>query len=328
MITQNKRVYNTFGIDVSAAYYVDYSNTDELKSALEVAQKPYLHIGGGSNLLFSTPLFNGTIFHNISKDIDIICENSSEVIVKVGGGFIWDRFVAYTVDKGWYGAENLSLIPGEVGAAAVQNIGAYGVEAKDIITSVETYNIESGDIRVFDNSECGYGYRKSIFKEDENKHLFVLSVTFKLSKVPIFTLSYGNLSVVIGDKPAIGDVRNAIISIRKSKLPDPYEIGSAGSFFMNPVVSQQKFNELINLYPSMPHYDAPDGVKLAASWLIDQCGWRGKSLGPAGVYHKQALVLVNLGGATGADILKLAKCIVSDVEIKFGITLRMEAQVI
>lgn len=329
MIQKNHKIYNTFGLKAVAADYVEYRSPSELKKALACAARPFLHVGGGSNLLFAKPLFEGTVFHNSDIDVKELEYTGDSVLVRAGGGVVWDSFVGFCVDMGYYGAENLSLIPGEVGAAAVQNIGAYGVEVKDIIESVECMDTDTGKIRVFSNAECGYGYRTSIFKKPENKKYFVLSVNFCLSTVEKFNLSYGALGTRLKGDVTLEAVRGAVIATRREKLPDPEKTGSAGSFFMNPVVSEAVFSSLLEKYPDMPHYAAPEGqVKLSAGWMIDQCGWKGKNMGRAGVYGKQALVLVNLGGATASEILTLARAVVESVKEKFGVELRPEAQII
>lgn len=253
-------------------------------------------------------------------------EDERTVSVRVGAGVVWDDFVAYCVAHGWYGAENLSLIPGEVGAGAVQNIGAYGVEVKDLITAVETVNIQ-GDQRVYSIEECGYAYRNSIFKRPENKSVFVTYVRFRLSKEEYYTLDYGTIRQELGKYPelTLPVVRKVIIDIRESKLPDPKVMGNAGSFFMNPIVPKEKLLVLQQEYPQIPYYELADGqVKIPAGWMIDQCGWKGKSLGPAAVHDKQALVLVNRGGAKGSDIIALSDAVRVSVREKFGIDIHPE----
>lgn len=323
--------YNTFGIDVKAKNFFEYSNQQQLREWLKGRDRNerLLHIGGGSNLLFLGD-FNGTIIHSAIKGIEVVEENEEELTVKVGAAEVWDDFVAYAVDHGWYGIENLSLIPGEVGASAVQNIGAYGVEAKDVIVKVQTLNLD-GDERIFENEECGYAYRKSIFKQKEMKGFFVTYVYFRLSKKENFRLGYGTVQRVLSEYPKIDlpTVREAIIRIREDKLPDPRVIGNAGSFFMNPIVEEAVYLNLKEQYPDMPSYQLDNGmVKIPAGWLIDQCGWKGRSLGRAGVYEKQALVLVNRGGATGEDIRSLSDAIRNSVEEKFGIKIFPEVNFI
>ena len=319
--------HNTFGIDVSAARCLEYASVEELQQ--QIAQgavtTPFLHIGGGSNLLF-TKDYDGLILHSCIEGIEVTEEDERTVSVRVGAGVVWDDFVAYCVAHGWYGAENLSLIPGEVGAGAVQNIGAYGVEVKDLITAVETVNIQ-GDQRVYSIEECGYAYRNSIFKRPENKSVFITYVRFRLSKEEYYTLDYGTIRQELGKYPelTLPVVRKVIIDIRESKLPDPKVMGNAGSFFMNPIVSKEKLLALQQEYPQIPYYELADGqVKIPAGWMIDQCGWKGKSLGPAAVHDKQALVLVNRGGAKGSDIIALSDAVRASVREKFGIDIHPE----
>lgn len=326
-----KKIPNTFGIDVSASSFFEYHSEDELQKKIETGgiSMPYLHIGSGSNLLFIKD-YEGTVLHSRITEIEVIAENENQVSVRVGAGMIWDDFVAYCVGKGWYGLENLSLIPGEVGASAVQNIGAYGVEVKDFITSVDTISI-FGKKRVFQTRECEYAYRKSIFKRPEMKSVFVTYVTFCLSKKESYTLDYGTIRQEL-TKYSIVDLetlRRVIIEIRESKLPDPKILGNAGSFFMNPIVSGVQFEELQRQFPSMPHYDIDEErVKIPAGWMIDQCGWKGKALGPAAVHDKQALVLVNLGGATGSDIVALSDAVRASVYERFRIEIFPEVNFI
>lgn len=319
--------YNTFGIDVSATRFLEYASVEELQQLIEqgAITTPFLHIGGGSNLLF-TKDYDGLILHSRIGGIEVLEEDEHSVSVRVGAGVVWDDFVAYCVAHGWYGVENLSLIPGEVGASAVQNIGAYGVEVKDLITAVETVNIH-GDWRVYSVGECGYGYRDSIFKRPENKSIFITYVRFWLGKEEHYTLDYGTIRQELEKYPALTlpIVRKVIIGIRESKLPDPKVMGNAGSFFMNPIVSKEKLLALQQEYPQIPYYELPDGrVKIPAGWMIDQCGWKGKSLGPAAVHDKQALVLVNRGGAKGSDIMALSDAVRASVQEKFGIDIHPE----
>ncbi|MBY2899092.1 UDP-N-acetylenolpyruvoylglucosamine reductase [Bacteroides fragilis] len=323
--------HNTFGIDVSAACFLEYASVDELHRLIDSGQvtSPYLHIGGGSNLLF-TKDYEGTVLHSRIEGVEVADETDDEIVVRVGAGVVWDDFVDYCVKHNWYGAENLSLIPGEVGASAVQNIGAYGVEVKDLIVRVETLNIE-GKERVYDISECGYSYRDSIFKRPANKSVFVTYVSFKLSKKEYYTLDYGTIRRELEKYPTVTleTVRRVIIAIREEKLPDPRVMGNAGSFFMNPIVSRIKFEALQEEYPHMPFYEIDaDRIKIPAAWMIDQCGWKGKALGPAAVHDKQALVLVNRGGARGADVIALSDAVRASVREKFGIDIHPEVNFI
>ena len=323
--------HNTFGMDVKAKRYVEYDSEEELRALIPTLEGKVLHIGGGSNLLFKGD-FDGTVLHSAIKGIQVCLGTGEkdEVIVRVGAGEVWDDFVAWAVSNGYGGVENLSLIPGEVGASAVQNIGAYGVEAKDVIAKVETIDLQSGAFRSFGVDECGYAYRQSIFKNELKGRYAITHVTYRLQKHPQLRLDYGNLLAVLSGKEniTVEYVRQAIIDIRNAKLPDPKVLGNAGSFFMNPVVSREKFLALQKDYPQMPFYEVEGGVKIPAGWMIDQCGWKGKSLGRAAVHDKQALVLVNLGGATSDEIVTLCETICRDVREKFGIDIHPEVNLI
>ena len=321
---------NTFGMDVRADSLIDWASTDELKNVLHDIEKPILMIGGGSNLLFMGD-FRGTVLHSTISSIEVIGGDSDHVHVRVGAGVVWDDFVAWCSINGYWGVENLSAIPGEVGASAVQNIGAYGVEVKDVIDTVQTICLADGSERDFTNAECRYAYRQSIFKNELKGQYAVAYVIFTLSKVAQPKLGYGAIAQEVErlGGPTLENIRKAVISIRDSKLPDPKILGNAGSFFMNPVITEQEFNIIRSNYPDVPSYPAPDGmVKVPAGWLIEKTGWKGRSLGPAAVYEKQALVLVNKGGATGADVKRLADTIIEDVKQKFGITLTTEVNYI
>ena len=320
---------NTFGMDVMADRMVDWSSPDELKSILTDLERPVLMIGGGSNLLFMGD-YKGTVLHSSVNTIDILGFTNDHVHIRVGSGVVWDDFVAWCAVKGYWGVENLSAIPGEVGASAVQNIGAYGVEAKDVIDTVQTICLADGSERDFSNAECHYGYRQSIFKNELKGQYAVAYVIFNLSKTPQPKLGYGALEQEVErlGGPSLENIRQAVISIRNNKLPDPKILGNAGSFFMNPVITEQEFNIIKSNYSDVPSYAAPGGIKVPAGWLIEKTGWKGRSLGPAAVYDKQALVLVNKGGATGTDIKHLADTIIADVKQKFGITLSTEVNYI
>ncbi|MBO4673729.1 MAG: UDP-N-acetylmuramate dehydrogenase [Bacteroidaceae bacterium] len=321
--------HNTFGMDVKAKHYVEYDSEEELKTIVSTLCGKVLHIGGGSNLLFKGD-FEGTVLHSAIRGIEVVEEKTDDVLVRVGAGEVWDDFVDWAVSNGYGGVENLSLIPGEVGASAVQNIGAYGVEAKDVIALVEAIELQSGQKRVFGTEECDYSYRQSIFKNQLKGKYAITFVTYRLQKQPTLKLEYGNIKAVLGDKEnlTISDVRQAIIDIRNAKLPDPKVLGNAGSFFMNPVVSREKFLSVQKDYPQMPFYEVEGGVKIPAGWMIDQCGWKGKALGRAAVHDKQALVLVNLGGATSDEIVTLCDTICKDVKEKFGIDIHPEVNLI
>lgn len=322
--------HNTFGMDVKARAFVEYGSVGELQSLVRegVLREPFFHIGGGSNLLF-TKDYEGTILHSGIHGTEVSV--GERVRVKVGAAMVWDDFVALAVDSGWYGVENLSLIPGEVGASAVQNIGAYGVEAKDVIADVECVDLRTGEVRLFSNAECKYGYRDSIFKGELRGRYAVTHVTYELHREPRLHLEYGNIRDFLpqdSPEPTPAGVRQAIINIRNSKLPDPKRLGNAGSFFMNPVVSETQFSALMGKYPGIPHYSVPGGVKIPAGWLIEQSGMKGYSCGRAAVYDKQALVIVNTGGASPAEILSLSEMVKRSVMEKFGIAIETEVNFI
>ena len=333
MITEHRdfqlRPYNTFGIEARAAEFIDYTDARDLSDIFPLAGVArWLHIGGGSNLLFTRD-YDGLVLHSSATGVEVVAEDDETVDVRACAGLGWDDFVSMCVGRGWTGAENLSLIPGEVGASAVQNIGAYGVEACDLIRRVETFDTENRCHRTFGVSECGYSYRDSRFKHE--RQYIVTHVTYRLSKRFKPDLSYGNLSSIFAgqeDRLTPAALREAVIGVRRAKLPDPEVTGNAGSFFMNPVVSEDKYRQLLSVYPSMPAYKVAGGVKLPAGWLIDRCGWKGRSLGRAGVHPKQALVLVNLGGATAEDIMRLAATIEADVADKFGVAIKPEVNYI
>lgn len=323
--------HNTFGMDVTASCFLEYRSVGELRQWIAdgCITAPYLHIGGGSNLLF-TKNYEGILLHSCIDSIERVEETTTSVCVRVGAGVVWDDFVACCVERNWYGAENLSLIPGEVGASAVQNIGAYGVEVKDLITTVETINIR-GEESLYRVEDCGYAYRDSLFKRADMKEVFVTYVTFRLSKKQQYKLDYGTIRQELENYPelTLANVRHAIIAIREAKLPDPRVMGNAGSFFMNPIVPRAKLEALQQEYPHIPFYELDaDRVKIPAGWMIDQCGWKGKALGPAAVHDKQALVLVNRGGATGADIIALSDAVRASVRAKFGIDIHPEVNFI
>lgn len=328
---KGRNIPNTFGLDVKAGRWLEYASVEELKALIAEGQisSPYLHVGSGSNLLFLGD-FEGTVLHSAIRSIEMVNQDAEKVWLRVGAGVIWDDFVTYCVERGYYGAENLSLIPGEVGASAVQNIGAYGVEVKDLISCVETLDVH-GDRRVFGVEECGYAYRNSVFKRPDMKSFFVTHVTFALNKAEQYTLNYGTIRQELEKYPQIdlATVRQVIVSIRESKLPDPKVLGNAGSFFMNPIVTRTKYETLLQEYPSMPSYQVDaTHVKIPAGWMIEQCGWKGKSLGNAAVHDKQALVLVNCGGATGADIVALSDAVRAAVREKFGVEIHPEVNMI
>jgi len=325
--------YNTFGLNVFCRQFCEYNTVSELENfiksgALETSD--WFHIGGGSNLLFLRD-YDGLILHSNIKGIKIVEETEKDCSVRVGSGEVWDDFVGWCVKNQLGGVENLSSIPGEVGASPVQNIGAYGVEAKDVIQCVETISVKDASFRTFENAACRFAYRNSIFKE-ENSHI-VTHVVFRLQKLPFYNykLEYGKIREALSSYPEINlsNIRDVIISVRSEKLPDPKKLGNAGSFFKNPVISREKFTQLQKEYPSMPHYPVgEEEEKIPAGWLIEQSGWKGKSHKQAGVYDKQALVLVNRGGATGNEIWELASKIQKSVSKKFGIQIEPEVKIV
>lgn len=325
--------YNTFGLDYKAdEFFVLKSEEEAIKIIKRQArnEKPSLVLGGGSNLLLTSD-FHGRIMHIEIGGIKIEEQNSDKFLVSAGGGVIWDSFVEWAVSNGLGGIENLSLIPGTVGAAPVQNIGAYGVEVKNTIEKVRAISLKNGTIREFSNTECLFGYRNSIFKNKVKGEYIVSRVYFRLSSEPLFVLSYGSLEKEAArlGKLTLGNVREAVINIRRSKLPDPQVIGNAGSFFKNPVVDASVSEGLKSLYPDMPvHKELSGEIKLSAGWMIEQCGWKGRRMGDAGVHDRQALVLVNHGQATGKDLFTLSEEIRDSVRQKFRIELEREVEVI
>lgn len=322
--------HNTFGMDVKASQFIEFDcEEDVMELVRDGIGCPHIVIGGGSNLLFLND-YNGIVLHSRIMDINIIEEDESSILLRVGSGVIWDDLVAYSVNNGWQGLENLSAIPGEVGASAVQNVGAYGVEAGDLIECVEAVSVSDASKRCFSKQECSYSYRNSIFKQDEKGKNIITYVTFRLRKKAEFSLTYGNLKDValgMGELSA-KNIRSAVMQIRASKLPDTKELGSAGSFFMNPVVSRDKADALALQYPEMPRYDVAGGVKLSAAWLIDRCGWKERRVGNVGVYKHQPLVLVNYGGATGKEVYDFSSLVCSTVKDKFGVELVREVIVV
>ena len=323
--------HNTFGIDAKCSRYLEYSTVaeaQEVAKILRASDTSYIIIGGGSNLLL-TKDYDGIVVRS-TVNCQLSTVNSQ---LACGSGEVWDDVVAYCVNHQLYGAENLSLIPGDVGASAVQNIGAYGVEVKDLITSVEAVEIATGDIRIFSKEECGYAYRDSRFKHEWKNRYLITHVTYQLQTVFEPRLDYGNIRAELErkgiTKPTAQQLRQVIIDIRNAKLPDPKVMGNAGSFFMNPIVSKEKYEQLASQYEGMPHYTVDaDHEKIPAGWMIEKCGWKGKSMGRAGVHDKQALVLVNCGGATGQEIVALCETIQRDVEEKFGIEIFPEVNII
>ncbi len=325
---------NTFGIDVKANYFIEYDSVEELQQLLRsdlLMESKFLHIGGGSNLLFINN-YEGVILHSNIKGIDAIEGSRSVVVLKVGAGEKWDGFVEYCVSKHYGGVENLSGIPGEVGATPVQNIGAYGAEAANSIVAVECVNVKTGEEHVFTAKECRFGYRDSIFKREYKGKYIVTYVHFKLCKTGWTpNVNYGSLKEEFAKYPdaSMSDVRSAVLAIRGRKLPEPKVLGNAGSFFMNPVISVEHYNKLRESFPDIPCYVLSDKeVKVPAGWLIEQCGWKGKSVGNVAVHGSQALVLINKGGANGLDIINLSDSIRASIREKFNIDLTPEVNII
>lgn len=324
---------NTFGLDVTTRFFVEASKADKISFSLNYASYydlPVMILGGGSNILF-TKDYEGLIIQPTIQGIEVTEDAPETVTIRVGAGVNWDTLVEWAVSRGLGGLENLSYIPGNVGASPIQNIGAYGVEAKDSIVKVEGLNIISKKMFSLSNAECLFDYRNSIFKGELKHRVVVTHVHFKLSKKPTLITHYGNLDEEIfkfGER-TIQTVRNAVIKIRKQKLPEPSEVGNAGSFFKNPLVKTSLFESLQSKYEKVPSYPAnEDHIKIPAGWLIEQCGWKGKRVGNCGVHQNQALVLVNFGNAKGSEILNLAHQIKKSVTDKFGIDLEMEVNVI
>ena len=325
--------YNTFGIDVKCRYFVE-SNAEseflEFVSSYELKPEEMMVLGEGSNFLF-TEDFDGTVFYPTIKGIEIVEENEEQVWIRVGAGEVWDDFVAWAVEQGFGGVENLSFIPGHVGAAPVQNVGAYGMEAGDTIERVEAIQIEKARKEVISAADCRFAYRDSIFKREWKNRYIVTYVVFRLTKTPEFRLNYGSVQEELRKLGEVNlkNIRQAIIRIRQAKLPDVKELPNAGSFFKNPVVSRQQAEKLKEKYPELPVYPVDeDRVKLAAGWLIEQCGWKGKNLGKAGVYEKQALILVNREGASGVEVAHLANEVKKSVFMTFGVWIEPEVYVI
>ena len=326
--------HNTFGMDVRANLFVEYSTADELREFLlsetfSAHRAHFIHIGSGSNLLFAGD-YRGLVMHSAISDLTVVEDTPHSQLLRVGAGYVWDDFVAYCVEHSLSGVENLSAIPGEVGASAVQNIGAYGVEVCDVIECVETMDL-LGNLRIFSCEECRYGYRDSIFKKELRGQYIVTHVVYRLQKSPTLKLDYGDLRtrVEAEGKPTISAVRRAVTAIRDSKLPNPKILGNAGSFFTNPVIPRTQYIQLKEQYPNMPSYAVDDThVKVPAGWLIEQVGWKGRSLGNAAVHDRQALVLVNKGGATGAEVMELASHICEEILNKYGIRIVPEVNYI
>jgi UDP-N-acetylmuramate dehydrogenase len=327
------RQFNTFGLDVTAKALARVNSQDSLSEILENARKnrsELLVLGGGSNILFTKDVSALVVLIDM-EGIVVVAENEQDVFVRASAGVPWHELVMHCVSRGWGGIENLSLIPGKVGAAPMQNIGAYGVELKDVFLELEAQHIHTGESRIFSNADCQFDYRESIFKTSLRGQYIIKDITLRLAKNPMVNTSYGAIAQEL-DKlgvqaPSVADVSRAVINIRRSKLPDPAQLGNAGSFFKNPVVSEALAQELRIRYPELPSYSAPKGIKLAAGWLIEQCGWKGKIVGHTGSHRDQALVLVNYGGATGQEVLQLSESIMTSVRERFGVELEREVNV-
>jgi UDP-N-acetylmuramate dehydrogenase len=328
------KTYNTFGIDVNTRFFAEILTEEDVTDmavTLRDVHLPLLILGGGSNVLF-TKDFTGTVLKISRKGISVIKEDEDSVWVKACAGEHWDDLVLFCVERGWGGLENLSAIPGNAGTSPVQNIGAYGVEMKDTFSGLEAFDLESNEKRIFSNPECKFGYRDSIFKSKFIKRFIILNVTFRLSKKPVLHLDYGNIREELehmkADHPGIKQIREAICSIRARKLPDPAVTGNAGSFFKNPVMTSAQFEKLKRSFPGIISFQQDGKIKLAAAWMIEQCGWKGKRVGNAGVHSTQPMVLVNHGNATGPEILQLSNEIRKSVYEKFGVMLETEVNII
>ena len=326
---------NTFGIDVKAKYFTSINTINEL---IEVTKTnvfkdlELLILGGGSNILL-TKDFDGLVILNNIKGKEIIDQNQQSIFLKIGAGENWHELVMYCVDNGWGGIENLSLIPGNTGTAPMQNIGAYGVEIKETFIELEALEISSGKIVKFNNSDCEFGYRESVFKNKMKNQYIILNITLELKKNPVLNINYGDVKAILESQniknPAIKEVSNAIIRIRQSKLPDPKKIGNSGSFFKNPLVSLNQLELIKKNYPNVVNYEINENeFKIAAGWLIERAGWKGKKFNNYGIHEKQALVLVNYGLANGMEIFELSEKIILDIKDKFGITLEREVNII
>lgn len=326
--------FNTFGIDVKAKTFVSVNSVAELQEILKTFQnQSKLILGGGSNMLLTKDV-NAAVIHLNIKGIELLHQDTSHVVVKAFAGENWHKFVLWCLKNNYGGVENLSLIPGNIGAVPIQNIGAYGVEIKDVLESCEAMNIETGEIKSFSNKDCEFSYRESVFKQSLKNKYIIINVSFKLTKnLHHLKIGYGDIKTELEkqgvDIPNINDISQAVIRIRQSKLPDPKEIGNSGSFFKNPIISLSKYQSLLNNFPNMPNYPVSDNlVKVPAGWLIEHAGFKGKTMGNYGVHKKQALVLVNYGGADGENIYNLARLIQLTVKRLFDIEIEMEVNVL
>ncbi len=329
------KLYNTFHLDVFADYFVEVNSAEELAEVISdkrVSSLPKLILGGGSNILF-TKNFPGVVINNNLKGIEKTKEDAGAVRVKAGSGERWNDLVTYCVENNYAGVENLSLIPGTVGAAPIQNIGAYGVELKDVFSELEAVNLKTGELKTYSLNDCGFGYRDSIFKHELKNQIMITSVTLKLLKHPVFNTSYGAIETELKamgvTEKNIRAISKAVCNIRLSKLPDPEIIGNAGSFFKNPEVSEEKYESLKKDFPEIvAHKTVSGNMKLAAGWLIEQCGWKGKVSGHVGMHALQALVLVNYGNATGKELIEHARLVQQSVKEKFAVDMEMEVNIV
>ncbi len=329
------RPYNTFGFEAKARYFVAITSTEQLQQLLrdpQWAATPKWILGGGSNVLFTQDV-DALVIRIEIKGIEVVDEDDDHVSLRVGAGEKWHAFVLHCVDKGYGGVENLSLIPGTVGAAPMQNIGAYGVEIKDIFVELEAVETATGTLRTFDATACAFGYRESVFKTTLKDQYIIASVTFRLQKKPVYNVSYGDIQKILDEmgvpKHSVRVISEAVIKIRQSKLPDPTQIGNAGSFFKNPEIPKSQFEALKSNFPTLPGYPVGDDkVKVPAGWLIEQAGWKGYRAGEVGVHDRQALVLVHHGGGRGQQVKELAAAVQDSVEEKFGIRLTAEVNLV
>ncbi|MEZ5045898.1 MAG: UDP-N-acetylmuramate dehydrogenase [Chitinophagaceae bacterium] len=325
------KLYNTFGIDATAEKFIAIQDINDWIEILKSdTPKPIQILGGGSNILLTKPV-QGTLVWNQIKGKEIVYENEDIIKLKCNSGEVWHNVVMWCVEHGYGGIENMALIPGTIGAAPIQNIGAYGVELKDVFVSLEAIDNTNGELKILSKEDCELGYRNSIFKQKEKGRYFITAVTLQLQKKPILKTTYGNIMDSIQHIPkvqlSIQDVAQAVIQIRQSKLPNPSEIGNAGSFFKNPIISESLYQTLLQQYPAMPHYKTDEGYKIPAGWLIEQAGWKGYRKEEVGVHEKQALVLVNYGHANGQAVIDLAHTIIQNIATIFSIQLEPEVNI-
>ena len=326
--------FNTFGIDVSSKLFSQVENEDQVRNVIQSSEfrnNTSLILGGGSNLLF-TKNFDGIVLRNHIQGIEVIEDTKQHILVKVGGGVVWHDFVLHCIKKGWHGVENLSLIPGNVGASPMQNIGAYGVEVKEVFHELEAIHLKTGEIHYFNNSDCEFGYRESVFKNKLKGEYLISRVIYKLLKKGDFTISYGAIEKQLESmgvqELSAKSISDAVIAIRQSKLPDPKKIGNSGSFFKNPIIDKSSYDIIKSSFPDVVAYPAGKGfMKLAAGWLIEYAGWKGKTFGNYGVHKNQALVLVNYGGASGKEIYDLSEEILNSIKEKFRVKLEREVNI-